>query len=114
AYGFGAGLVSPIANASILSRFKPVAGPASAMVAVVLFGMASLTSAVTMNLRVAGTMGQVGAYVAALALIGLAFGHFLVWVPFRRGGRGRSAAGGPPSGAVGTFCSGEVNPDARG
>jgi len=55
-YGFSAGLVAPNANAGVLTEFKKVAAPVSALVAVALFGTASLTSSITMNLSIKNTL----------------------------------------------------------
>lgn len=84
-YGFAAGMVVPTANAGILSKFKNVAGPVSALVASVVFGSASLTSAITMNLHIKNTLWPVTGYIGILSLIGLAAGYFFVWVPYNAG-----------------------------
>jgi len=82
-YAFSAGLVSPNANAGVLVKFKKVAAPTAALVAVVLFGTAALTSIVTMNVYIKGTLWPVAGYLGTLSLIGLAASYFWVWRPYR-------------------------------
>ena len=82
-YGFSAGLVSPNANAGVLVKFKNVAAPTAALIAVGLFGSASLTSFVTMNLYIRDTLWPVAGYLGSLSLIGLAASYFWVWRPYR-------------------------------
>ena len=82
-YGFSAGLVSPNANAGVLVKFKKVAAPTAALIAVGLFGSASLTSFVTMNLYIRDTLWPVAGYLGTLSLIGLAASYFWVWRPYR-------------------------------
>jgi len=82
-YGFSAGLVSPNANAGVLAKFKKVAAPTAALVAVVLFGTAALTSIVTMNVHIRDTLWPVAAYLGILSSIGLAACYFWVWRPYR-------------------------------
>lgn len=82
-YGFSAGLVSPNANAGVLVKFKKVAAPTAALVAVGLFSTTSLTSFVTMNLYIKDTLWPVAGYLGTLSLIGLAASYFWVWIPYR-------------------------------
>ena len=82
-YAFSAGLVSPNANAGVLVKFKKVAAPTAALIAVGLFGSASLTSFVTMNLYIRDTLWPVAGYLGTLSLIGLAASYFWVWRPYR-------------------------------
>ena len=82
-YGFSAGLVTPNANAGVLEKFKKVAAPTSALVAVTVFGTASLTSSVTMNLYIKDTLWPVAGYLGTLSLIGIAAGYFWLWLPYR-------------------------------
>ena len=82
-YSFSAGLVSPNANADVLAKFKQVAAPTAALVAVVLFGTAALTSIVTMNVHIRDTLWPVAAYLGILSSIGLATCYFWVWIPYR-------------------------------
>ncbi len=82
-YGFSGGLVAPNANAGVLDKFRKVAAPTSALVAVIIFGTASLTSAITMNLFIKDTLWPVVIYLLILSFIGLAAGYFWVWLPNR-------------------------------
>ncbi len=82
-YGFSAGLVSPNANAGVLAKFKKVAAPTAALIAVVLFGTAALTSIVTMNVHIRDTLWPVAGYLGTLSLIGLVAAYFWVWLPYR-------------------------------
>ena len=82
-YAFSAGLVSPNANAGVLVKFKKVAAPTAALIAVGLFGTAALTSFVTMNLYIRDTLWPVAGYLGTLSLIGLAASYFWVWRPYR-------------------------------
>ncbi|RCV63956.1 hypothetical protein C5S53_11395 [Methanophagales archaeon] len=82
-YGFSAGVVSPNANAGVLAKFKNVAAPTAALVAVRVFSSASLTSFVTMNFYVRDTLWPVAGYLGTLSLIGLVAGYFWMWVPYR-------------------------------
>ncbi len=91
-FALGAGLVSPIANAGILSRLRPVAAPASALVVLGIFGSASLASAVTMNLSVKTGLASVAGYLGVLSLIALGAGWFWIWRPYRSGDSTLNAA----------------------
>lgn len=82
-YGLAAGFVFPAANAGVQARFKEVAGPTSALMAVTIFTTSSLTSIVAMNLSVA-TLWPVIAYLGGLSAIGLAAGLGWVWRPYVR------------------------------
>ncbi len=82
-YGFAVGMVSPQANAGVLLRFKYAAAPASALLSLVIFGSASLTSAIAMRLVVSGTLLQLTIYVCILSVTGLLAGYFWIWRPFR-------------------------------
>lgn len=82
-YGFSAGLVVPNANAGILTKFKKVAAPTSALVAVAIFGAAALTSSITMNLYIKDTLWPVVIYLGILSSIGLVAGYLWVWIPHR-------------------------------
>ncbi len=83
-YGFAAGIVSPQANAGVLSRFKRVAPPASALVTLVVFGTASLTSMIAMNLSIRESLWPFAAYLGILSIVGLVAGYSWVCLPFRR------------------------------
>ena len=54
------------------TSIKKVAAPTAALIAVGLFGSASLTSFVTMNLYIRDTLWPVAGYLGTLSLIGLA------------------------------------------
>ena len=82
-YVFSTGLVSPNANAGVLVKFKKLAAPTAALIAVGLFGSASLTSIVTMNLYIRDTLWPVAGYLGTLSLIGLVAAYFWVWIPYR-------------------------------
>jgi DHA1 family bicyclomycin/chloramphenicol resistance-like MFS transporter len=82
-FGFAAGLIAPNSNAGVLAEFKKVAAPTSALVSVALFGTASLTSTVAMNLYVKDSLGPVLLYLAVLSAGGLAAGYFWLWRPYR-------------------------------
>ena len=60
-----------------------VAAPTAALVAVVIFGTAALTSIVTMNLYIKDTLWPVAGYLGTLSLIGLVAAYFWVWLPYR-------------------------------
>jgi len=82
-YSFSAGLVAPNANAGVLTTFKKVAAPTAALVSVVVFGTAALTSSVAMNLYIKDTLWPVAIYLGILSLIGFAAGYFWIWLPHR-------------------------------
>ena len=82
-YAFSAGLVSPNANAGVLVKFKQVAAPTAALIAVGLFGTAALTSMITMNVHIQDTLWPVAGYLGTLSLIGLVAAYFWVWRPYR-------------------------------
>ena len=65
------------------TSIKIVAAPTAALVAVVIFGTAALTSIVTMNLYIKGTLWPVAGYLGILSSIGLAACYFWVWRPYR-------------------------------
>jgi len=69
----------PLSGTSI----KKVAAPTAALIAVGLFGSASLTSFVTMNLYIRDTLWPVAGYLGILSLIGLVAAYFWVWLPYR-------------------------------
>ena len=82
ALAFAAGIVSPNANAGVLSAFREVAPPASAMTALVLFGTASLASLIAMYITVTGDLWPVTVYLAVSSAVGLTAGYFWMWRPF--------------------------------
>ena len=82
-YGFAVGIVTPQANAGVLLRFKYAAAPASALLSLVVFGFASITSAIAMRLSVSGLLWQLTLYICLLSLTGLLAGYFWIWRPSR-------------------------------
>ena len=82
-YGFAVGMVTPQANTGVLLRFRYAAAPASALLSLVIFGSASLVSAVAMRLAVSGTLLQPTLYVCILSIIGLLTGYLWIWRPSR-------------------------------
>ncbi len=65
------------------TSIKKVAAPTAALIAVVIFGTAALTSIVTMNVHIRDTLWPVAAYLGILSSIGLAASYFWVWLPYR-------------------------------
>ncbi|MCK5115358.1 MAG: MFS transporter [Candidatus Aegiribacteria sp.] len=82
-YGFAVGIVTPQANAGVLIRFKYAAAPASALLSLIIFGSASLTSAIAMRLTVSGALWQLTLYICLLSVTGLLAGYFWIWRPSR-------------------------------
>ncbi len=82
-YGFAVGIVTPQANTGVLLRFKYAAAPASALLSLVVFGFASLTSAIAMRLSVSGLLWQLTLYICLLSVTGLLAGYFWIWRPSR-------------------------------
>ena len=82
-YGFAVGIVTPQANAGVLIRFKYAAAPASALLSLIIFGSASLTSGIAMRLSVCGSLWQLTLYVCLLSVCGLLAGYFWIWRPSR-------------------------------
>ena len=82
-YGFSAGLVAPNASAGVLAKFRKVAALTAALVAVGVFGSASITSSVTMNLQITDTLWPIASYLGTLSLVGLVAAYFWVWLPYR-------------------------------
>ena len=76
---FAIGLVVPSANAGVLTNFKHVAAPVSAMVGVVIFSFSSLTSYIAMNLQVKDTIWPLVCYLGALSVISTVVGYFWLW-----------------------------------
>ncbi len=80
-FGFSAGLISPNSNAGVLVHFKQLAAPTSALVALIVFGSASLTSAIAMNIRIDETLWVLVAYLGTLSVISLIASYFWIWLP---------------------------------
>ena len=85
-FGFSASLISPNANAGVLMHFKKLAAPTSVLVSTTLFGVASLTSAVTMNINISETLWTLAAYLGTLSAIALLASYFWMWVPIMKRG----------------------------
>ncbi|MEQ9618587.1 MAG: multidrug effflux MFS transporter [Deltaproteobacteria bacterium] len=81
-FGFSAGLVMPAVNAGAMARFKKVAGPASALLVMTVFGMSSITASWAMRIDI-GTLWPVALYLGVLSLIGLFANFFWVWLPYK-------------------------------
>jgi len=77
-YGFAGGLIVPNSNAGVLTAFKKVAAPASALVGLVIFTTSSITSYITMNMNIKESLWPLVIYICALSLISLVIGYF--WV----------------------------------
>lgn len=82
-YSFAVGIVTPQANAGVLLRFKYAAAPASALLSLIIFGSASLTSGIAMRLTVSGAIWQLALYICLLSVTGLLAGYFWIWRPSR-------------------------------
>jgi hypothetical protein len=82
---FAIGLVVPSANAGVLTKFKHVAAPVSAMVGVVIFSFCSLTSYIAMNLQVKDTIWPLVCYLGALSVISIVVGFLWLWPATKRG-----------------------------
>ncbi|MEE8589466.1 MAG: MFS transporter [Sulfurimonadaceae bacterium] len=80
-FGFTAGLISPNASAGVLVHFKELAAPTSALVGVTVFGTASFTSAITMNMHINETLWAIVAYLGTLSVISLIASYFWIWLP---------------------------------
>ncbi len=84
-YGFATGLVVPNTNAGILSKFKLVAAPASALSGLMVFGVSSVTSYISMNISVKESFWPVVIYIGVLAGIGIVVSYFWVYIPYKSG-----------------------------
>ncbi len=85
-FGFSASLISPNANAGVLMHFKKLAAPTSALVSTTMFSVASLTSAITMNINISETLWALVAYIGTLSVIALLAGYFWMWLPTMKRG----------------------------
>jgi MFS transporter, DHA1 family, multidrug resistance protein len=81
-FGFSAGLVMPAINAGAMAEFKKVAGPASALLVMTVFGTSSITATWAMRINI-DTLWPIALYLGVLSLIGLFANFFWVWVPYR-------------------------------
>ncbi len=81
-FGFSAGLVMPAVNAGAMAQFKNVAGPASALLVMTVFGMSSITASWAMRINIS-TLWPIALYLGVLSLIGLFANFFWVWLPYK-------------------------------
>jgi MFS transporter, DHA1 family, multidrug resistance protein len=81
-FGFSAGLVMPAVNAGAMAEFKKVAGPASALLVMTVFGTSSITATWAMRINI-DTLWPIALYLGVLSLIGLFANFFWVWLPYR-------------------------------
>ena len=80
-FGFTVGLISPNATAGVLVHFRELAAPTSALVGVIVFSTASLTSAITMDIHINETLWGIVAYLGTLSAISLIASYFWIWRP---------------------------------
>ncbi|MCK5839018.1 MAG: MFS transporter [Bacteroidales bacterium] len=85
-FGFAGGLITPNANAGVLSRFREVAAPASALVSVVIFSTSSITSAIAMSFNIKDSIWSIAIYIAVLSFIAFVVGYFWIWQKKGAGG----------------------------
>jgi len=82
-FGFSTGLVMPAVNAGAMADFKKVAGPASALLVMTVFGMSAITATWAMSINI-DTLWPVALYLGVLSLIGLFANYFWVWLPYKK------------------------------
>ena len=82
-FGFSAGIVMPSVNAGAMSEFKKVAGPASALLVMSVFGTSAITATWAMRINI-DSLWPVGLYLGGLSLVGLFANYFWVWRPYKR------------------------------
>ncbi len=82
-YGFAAGLVVPNTNAGLLTTFKLVAAPASALGGLVVFGTSSVTSYIAMNISVKESFWPLVIYIGVLTGISIVVSYFWIYVPYK-------------------------------
>lgn len=85
-FGFSAGLVMPAVNAGAMGEFKKVAGPASALLVMTVFGVSAITATWAMNINI-DTLWPIALYLGVLSLIGLFANFFWVWLPYKKNAR---------------------------
>lgn len=85
-FGFSAGLVMPAVNAGAMTEFKKVAGPASALLVMTVFGTSSITATWAMRINI-DTLWPIALYLGVLSLIGLFANFFWVWLPYKNNAR---------------------------
>jgi len=81
-FGFSAGLVMPAVNAGAMADFKKVAGPASALLVMTVFGVSAITASWAMRINI-DTLWSIALYLGVLSLIGLFANFFWVWLPYK-------------------------------
>jgi len=84
-HSFSAGLIVPNANAGVLEKFKKEAAPTSALIGVIVFGMSSLNSSITMNLTIKYNILPLTVYLGVISLIGFITGYFWIFLPRKKG-----------------------------
>lgn len=84
-FGFSAGLVMPAVNAGAMADFKKVAGPASALLVMTVFGVSAITASWAMSINIE-TLWPIALYLGVLSLIGLFANFFWVWRPYKKSG----------------------------
>jgi len=82
-FGFSAGLVMPAVNAGAMADFKNVAGPASALLVMTVFGVSSITASWAMRINI-DTLWSIALYLGVLSSIGLFANFFWVWLPYKK------------------------------
>jgi len=87
-FGFSAGLVMPAVNAGAMAEFKEVAGPASALLVMTVFGTSAITASWAMRINI-NSLWPIALYLGVLSLIGLFANFYWVWIPYRNKIRGK-------------------------
>ena len=81
-FGFSAGLVMPAVNAGAMADFKKVAGPASSLLVMTVFGVSAITASWAMRINI-DTLWPIALYLGGLSLIGLFANFFWVCLPYK-------------------------------
>ncbi len=76
----------PSVNAGAMSEFKKVAGPASALLVMSVFGRSAISATWAMRINI-DTLWSVGLYLGVLSLVGLFANYFWVWRPYKNNSR---------------------------
>lgn len=84
-FGFSAGLVMPAVNAGAMTEFKKVAGPASALLVMSVFGTSAITSTWAMRINI-DSLWPIALYLGVLSLVGLCANFFWLWLPYKKAG----------------------------
>ena len=88
-FGFSAGLVIPSVNAGAMADFKKVAGPASSLLVMTVFGVSAITASWAMRINI-DTLWPIALYFGVLSLIGLFANYFWVWLPYKKNAGGKT------------------------